>query len=236
VAAPTADLLVGIDELLDLTEGAAGGAYREFRGILGPEQLALIDDPAQLVSADPGRRSGKTTAVIGKVAQTFEQFQRARCFYFAPTGEQGVDILWEHVSRYNHEFDFGWREHWSDKWWTKGERRLEVFSFHDRDDVERARGRWANFIDVDEAQLAPDWFAKRFESSILPTTADYRGTAGRPGRRPRWQTASSSRRATTPTSGRAVTTGPRIRTRSFCARAATCWPSSWRSTDGRPTT
>lgn len=168
--------LVGIDELLELTEGG-GSAYQDFRTILGPEQIALVEDSAPLVSADPGRRSGKTTSVVAKVVKVFDERPAAKAFYFAPTGEQGVDILWETVARYNREIGLGWREHWSEKWWTKGDRKLEVFSFHDRDDVERARGRWANFVDVDEAQLAPDWFSRKFEEAILPTTIDYLGQA-----------------------------------------------------------
>jgi hypothetical protein len=165
--------------------GSAGsGAYERFRAILGPDQLSLLDDPATLVSAHPGRRSGKTTAVIGKTLQKFEQRATAKVFYFAPTGEQGVDILWETLQTYNRDLDLGLREHWSDRWWTRGQRRLEVFSFHDRDDVERARGRWADFVDVDEAQLAPDWFTKKFVSAILPVIVDYQGQAwatGTPG-------------------------------------------------------
>lgn len=175
--------LVGIDELLDLTYGD-NSAYAEFRGILGPEQLALLDDRSSLVSAHPGRRSGKTTTVFGKQMQTFEEFETARCAYFAPTGEQGVDIIWEAIQKYNAEFGFGLRERWSEKWWTRGDKRIEIFGFHERDDVERARGRWFNFLDVDEAQLAPDWFTKKFEAAILPTTVDYRGVAwatGTPG-------------------------------------------------------
>jgi hypothetical protein len=183
VSAPAADL-VGIDELLELTEGAGGSGYREFRSILGPQQLALVDDKAPLVSAHPGRRAGKTTAFIGKALKTFDERRDAKVFYFAPTGEQGIDILWESIGRYNREFGLGLREHWSDGWWTRGERKLEVFSFHDRDDVERARGRYAHLVAVDEAQLAPDWFARKFEEAILPTTIDYLGQAwatGTPG-------------------------------------------------------
>ena len=158
--------------------------YLRFRSILGPEQLELVDDTRPLVSADPGRRGGKTTAVIGKTLKVFSERPRAKAFYFAPTGEQGVDILWESMQRYNREMDLGLKEHWSEKWWTLDSRKLEIFSFHDRDDVERARGRAADFVDVDEAQLAPSWFARQFEAAILPTTLDYLGQAwatGTPG-------------------------------------------------------
>ncbi len=176
--------LVGIDELLDLTEGTPRSGYQEFRKILGPEQVALVDDPAPLVSAHPGRRGGKSTAFVAKVLQTFERSPAATAFYFAPTGEQGVDILWETLARYNVEYDLGLRDHWSERLWTKGQRRLEMFSFHDRGDVDRARGRWAHLVGVDESQLAPAWFVHQFEAAILPVTIDYLGQAwalGTPG-------------------------------------------------------
>lgn len=170
------DLEAGIEELLDLTAGESS-AYQDFRGVLGPEQIALVDDPAPLASAHPGRRSGKSTAFIGKTLKVFEAIADAKVFYFAPTGEQGVDILWENLQRYNREFGLGLRDHWSEKWWTRGDRKLELFSFHDRADTDRARGRFAHFVAVDEAQLAPAWFAHQFEAAILPTTIDYLGTA-----------------------------------------------------------
>lgn len=154
---------------------AGGGAYQRFRPILGPEQLAIVDDPAPLVSGHPGRRGGKTTSFIGKSLQTFDRYPAAKVFYFAPTGEQGVDIIWESLDNYNREFDLGLTPHWSEKWWTRGARKLEIFSFHDRKDVQRARGRWANFVTVDESQEAPDWFAKLFEAAIMPVTLDYQG-------------------------------------------------------------
>jgi|SRR6185312_6543420 len=149
--------------------------YQRFRGILAPYQLRLIDSERPLIARHWGRRTGKTTAFIGKTLKTFELNANARVFYFAPTGEQGVDILWEELQAYNRDFDLGLREHWSDKWWTLDNRKLEVFSFHDRSDVERARGRKAHLVEIDEAQLAPDWFGHQCESAIMPVTLDYLG-------------------------------------------------------------
>ena len=55
---------------------------------------------------------------------------------------------------------------------------------YDRKDVDRARGRFADLVCVDEGGLSPDWFAAQFEAAILPVTVDYRGQAwaiGTPG-------------------------------------------------------
>lgn len=171
------------DDVLDLARRvvAARGArtwdgYQRFRGILGTAQLDVVDDDRPLVAACWGRRAGKTTGpVIGKVLREFERYANARAFYFAPTGEQGVDILWEEVDQYNRQFDLGLTPHWSEKWWSFEGRRLEIFSFHDRSDVARARGRKAHVVLIDEAQLAPDWFANECKSAIMPTTLDYLG-------------------------------------------------------------
>src|SRR5678816_3874212 len=147
--------------------------YDRFRPMLGAEQLALVEDPSRLVSAHPGRRGGKTTAFIGKLLRVFQDRPRGKVFYFAPTGEQGIDILWEHLRTYNATFSLGLRERWSEKTWTLDERSLEVFSFHDRHDTDRARGRFADLVCVDEGGLSPDWFAAQFEAAILPVIVDY---------------------------------------------------------------
>lgn len=171
-----------MDDLRDLARRvvAARGSrtwdgYERFKPILADYQLRLIDDVRPLISRHWGRRTGKTTAVIGKALKVFGQHTNARVFYFAPTGEQGVDIIWEELQQYSREFDLGLTPHWSEKWWSLDGRRLEIFSFHDRSDVARARGRKAHFVDIDEAQLAPDWFKAECEEALMPVTLDYRG-------------------------------------------------------------
>ena len=94
---------------------------------------------------------------------------------FAPSDEQGVNIVWEDMREYNRTFDLGFREHWSDRWWTRGDCRIEVLGFNTRKDVERARGRKYRLVWLDEAQLAPEWFEAFVEQAIMPTTLDYRG-------------------------------------------------------------
>lgn len=170
------------DELLDLLPD--GGAefvapidegYAAFRAMLGPDQISLIDDQAPLVAADPGRRAGKTTTFIGKSLGVATDGGYSAICYFAPSDEQGVNIVWEDMREYNRTFDLGFSEHWSDRWWIRGNCRIEVLGFNTRRDVERARGRKYRLVWLDEAQLAPDWFESVVESAIMPTTLDYRG-------------------------------------------------------------
>jgi hypothetical protein len=177
-------------ELLDLLpdDGASlvaplAEGYAAFRAMLGPDQLALIDDQAPLVAADPGRRAGKTTAFIGKCLEIATDGGFSAICYFAPSDEQGVDIVWEDMRTYNREFELGFSEHWSDRWWVRGDCRIEILGFNTRRDVERARGRKYRLVWLDEAQLAPEWFESVVESAIMPTTLDYRGqlyTTGTP--------------------------------------------------------
>lgn len=151
--------------------------------MLGAPQLGLIDDEAALVAADPGRRAGKTTTFLGAALKKFETRDRAAVCYFAPSDEQGVDIVWEDLRDYNLRFDLKLQEHWSDRRWTQGGRVIEVLGFNTRRDAERARGRKFDLVWIDEAQLAPDWFAKLVSAAIMPTTLDYRGqvyTTGTP--------------------------------------------------------
>lgn len=163
---------------------ADSGAWSRFRRVLGPEQLALVDDERPLVAADPGRRAGKTTAFLGKTQQVFDRHPRAAVAYFAPSDEQGVDIVWEDIREHNRTYDLGMSEHWSERWWTRGARRLEVIGFNSRKDAERARGRKFHLAWLDEAQLAPDWFARIVREAIMPTTLDFLGqviASGTPG-------------------------------------------------------
>src|SRR5262249_36861464 len=76
---------------------------------------------------------------------------------------------------YNRRYELGLEERWTDRWWTRGGRKIEVLGFNSRKDVERARGRKFHLVWIDEAQLGPDWFAAFVEQAIMPTTLDYRG-------------------------------------------------------------
>jgi len=149
--------------------------YEEFRKILGPEQLAVVDDDAALIAVCKGRRAGGTTAFIGKTLRTFDRWSYGRVLYFAPSDEQGVDILWEDLQQYNRDFDLQLEPHWSDRYWSLGARRLDIIGFHGRDDVDRVRGQKARLVGIDEAQLGPDWFERKVKESIMPTTLDYLG-------------------------------------------------------------
>ena len=90
-----------VEELLDLLpEGgaellapAADSGYQRFREMLGPEQISLIDDTAALVAADPGRRAGKTTAVINhhQRAAMSDDWERKRLMATRPTLTQSSD-------------------------------------------------------------------------------------------------------------------------------------------------
>lgn len=160
------------------------GAWQRFRSILGPEQVGLIDDESPLVAADPGRRAGKTTAFDGKTQKVFDAQPRAAVAYFAPSDEQGVDIVWEDLRDHNRTYDLGMSEHWTERKWTRGARTLEVIGFNTRKDAERARGRKFHLVWIDESQLAPDWFAKLVREAIMPTTLDFLGqvyATGTPG-------------------------------------------------------
>ena len=184
---------LNVPGLLDMARAAVraqrraqgdNGAWPRFRSILGAEQLALIEDTRPLVAADPGRRAGKTTAFLGKTQAVFDRTPRAAVAYFAPSDEQGVDIVWEDIREHNRTYELGLEERWSERWWTRGGRKLEVIGFNTRKDAERARGRKFHLAWIDESQLAPDWFAKLVREAIMPTTLDFLGqvyATGTPG-------------------------------------------------------
>lgn len=92
--------------------------------------------------------------------------------------------MWEDIKDHNRTYDLGLEEHWSDKNWTRGGRKIEIIGFSKRADAERARGRKFHLAWLDEAQLAPDWFAKIVREAIMPTTLDFLGqvyATGTPG-------------------------------------------------------
>lgn len=149
--------------------------WKAFQELLGSEQCSLRDDTRPLVAADPGRRAGKTTTFLGKSLRVLRQGGPAGICYFAPSDEQGVDIVWEDFREFNVTYDLGLRERWSDREWRWGTSKIEILGFNARKDVERARGRKFRLVWIDEAQLAPEWFTKIAKAAILPTTLDYRG-------------------------------------------------------------
>lgn len=172
---PRPSLLALAGRVLRAQEGTSPPGWAAFQALLGPEQCALRDDLAPLVSADPGRRAGKTTTFIGKSLKVLAKGGPAGVCYFAPSDEQGVDILWEDLREYNQAYGLGLRERWSDRWWSWGTSKIEVLGFNARKDAERARGRKFRLVWIDEGQLAPAWFAKLATAAIMPTTLDYRG-------------------------------------------------------------
>lgn len=153
----------------------AKAAWERFKVILSDGQMRIIDDAAPMVAVCRGRRSGKTTAVIGKVLKLFAEFLNARIAYLAPTEDQGVKILWDELTDYNRQFELGLRERPSDMEWWSGGSSLEVFSFDDKADVEHVRGRKFHLVIIDEAQLAKEWFTEIVKDAIEPTTLDFLG-------------------------------------------------------------
>lgn len=181
---PSPEMLALARAVLRAQERHEPPGWRAFQDTLGAEQRALRDDPAALVAADPGRRAGKTTTFIGKSLKVLRRGGPAGICYFAPSDEQGVDIVWEDVREYNHRYELGLRERWSERCWSWGTSKIEVLGFNARKDAERARGRKFRLVWIDEAQLAPDWFAELVQAAIMPTTLDYRGqvyATGTPG-------------------------------------------------------
>jgi len=181
---PSPRLLNLARRVLEAQEAHEPPGWKAFQDLLGPEQVSLRDDSAPLVSADPGRRAGKTTTFLGKSLRVLRKGGPAGICYFAPSDEQGVDIVWEDIREYNLAYDLGLRERWTERTWSWGTSKLEVLGFNTRKDAERARGRKFRLVWIDEAQLAPDWFAELVKAAIMPTTLDYRGqvyATGTPG-------------------------------------------------------
>lgn len=175
-------LAANLDELIALELGAAGqqtAGQAALYDMLGVEQRALVDDESPLIAADPGRRAGKTTAFFGftekACAKAAKQRRGAKVFYFAPSNEQGFDIIWDDLIKHNNTFGLGWQAHISDQCFRRGDSKIELFGYYSKRDVERARGTWADLVWVDEAGLLPDWAAYFIEQVIQPTTIDYLG-------------------------------------------------------------
>lgn len=163
-------------ELIQLERGPNGtvgqqGLYQ----MLGPDQRALVDDDAPQIAADPGRRAGKTTAFFGKTERACQRREGAKIFYFAPSNEQGMDIIWDDLQRHNSRFNLGWEPKLADACFRRGEAKIEIFGYYSRRDIERARGTYSDLVWVDEAGLLPDWAAYFIEQVIQPTTIDYLG-------------------------------------------------------------
>jgi hypothetical protein len=173
-------MLAYAEELVRLEAEANGGlgrtdGQRRLFDMLGKEQQALVMDDSPLIAADPGRRAGKTTAFFGKAERACERRDAAKIFYFAPSNEQGFDIVWDDLIRHNHDFKLGWEALKADKCFRRGAAKIELFGYYSRRDVERARGTHSDLVWIDEAGLLPDWAEYFIEDVIQPTTIDYLG-------------------------------------------------------------
>jgi hypothetical protein len=143
--------------------------------MLGPEQLALCEDDSPQIAAHPGRRAGKTTAILGKTLRAFAKRPGARVAYFAPTDDQGFGIVWEDLLKYNRKYRLNLEPHKTELAFSSGNCRFEIFGFYQQKDVERARGRWFDLAIVDESQLCADWFAYFLSDVLAPSLLDYNG-------------------------------------------------------------
>lgn len=159
---------------------AASGIRRDdgfdrLRALLGPEQLALCDDPSALSAACTGRRAGKTTTFIGRAGRSWHRRPDARLIFVGPTIDDAVDILWDDLARWNKECELGMVEHWSDRQWTHGPGTLDFAGFATRKQADKLRGKKYHLVWIDEAQLGPSWFEYFVQESLLPTLLDFGG-------------------------------------------------------------
>ena len=139
-----------------------------------PQQNAFIEDPSRFLTAQCGRRSGKTTGLAIKFFKTLEKHPKAQCLYLALTRESAREILWPVLIEINDKYRLG-----CDFLESKLTMRhpngssLVLYGADQKNFVKRLRGRKYPGIGIDEAQDMGPHLQSLIDDVLMPAIADY---------------------------------------------------------------
>ena len=139
-----------------------------------PQQNAFIEDTSRFLTAQCGRRSGKTTGLAIKFLKTMEKHPKAQCLYLALTRVSAKEIMWPVLQEINDKFKLGC---------TFGETNLvmkhpngsslSLTGADQKNFVKRLRGRKFPGVGIDEAQDMGPHLQSLIDDVLTPAIADY---------------------------------------------------------------
>lgn len=143
---------------------------------LHAKQRGLLDDPCRFKAALCGRRSGKTTVAIRKVAQVMNLHPHSVCGYMAVTKDSAKRLAWAELERLNRENGFGWKFNRVELTvYAPNGSRLYLLGGDTAEDVEKLRGLAFRIFIVDEAASYRAHLRTLISEVIEPALGDYDG-------------------------------------------------------------
>jgi hypothetical protein len=139
-----------------------------------PQQNAFIDDPSRFLTAQCGRRSGKTTGLAIKFFKTLETHAKAQCLYLALTRESAREILWPVLIDIDDKYKLGctFLESKLTMKHPNGSS-LALYGADQKNFVKRLRGRKYPGVGIDEAQDMGPHLQSLIDDVLMPAIADY---------------------------------------------------------------
>lgn len=151
-----------------------------------PQQLALIQDPAQRKAVLVGRGGGKSYALAIYLLWVCLTRPRARCIFLAITREKAKEILWLVLKELDEDFELGFKFNEAEIAATAPNgARIRLRGCENSGDVDKLRGEPFDLVILDEsASWTRSLLEELFEEAIEPRLRDHSGTlvmAGTPG-------------------------------------------------------
>lgn len=139
-----------------------------------PQQNAFIDDTSRFLTAQCGRRSGKTTGLAIKFFRTLETHPKSQCLYLALTRESAREILWPVLIDINDRYKLGC-DFVESKLTMKHPNgsSLVLYGADQKNFVKRLRGRKYPGVGIDEAQDMGPHLQSLVDDVLMPAIADY---------------------------------------------------------------
>ncbi|GAC1502059.1 MAG: hypothetical protein NVS1B10_06650 [Candidatus Saccharimonadales bacterium] len=137
-------------------------------------QNALIADPARFISAQCGRRAGKTNGIAIRFFKTLERYPKAQCLYLSLTRESAFDILWPVLIEHNDAYNLGctFTESNLTMKHPNGSK-LKLLGADMKNFIKRIRGRKYPGVAIDEAQDFGNHLQSLVDDVLTPAIADY---------------------------------------------------------------
>lgn len=147
----------------------------DYEQLLFPEQRAFISDPAPMVLACCGRRSGKSYGIMGKLTKTAHRWDGCTVFYITNTRRQAERGFWnQSLLPFLKSTGIPHKLNQNELTCTFGNgSRILCGGANDSAEIENYRGTKTPLAVFDEAQSFRPFLKTLVEDIFLPQTADF---------------------------------------------------------------